>query len=422
MESVLKQSRGSESLGLNMKTIAIIGSCDTKYKEITFMRQFIEGRGLKALVINIATGTGESRGYDISREEVAKAFGVEWSDLASKTKGEKIGFMAEAAAFMVKKLYEQNRIHGILSAGGLQNTVVATAAMRQLPIGFPKVMVSTVASGKRSFDQVVGSSDIVVIPSICDFTGLNIITRQIISNACSCCIGMVQSAGQVLKKGDKPVVAVSLMGVTNSGACAAIEELERHGIETIGFHTTGAGGFLMEQMAEDGLIDGILDLTIHEITSDYFGGGFSFGESTKDRLLKSIRNHTPLVVSVGGLDFIDFAVHEFPPRMEERVYMMHNDTIAHIKILPDEAEEVAKMVVSRLNTADYPIKLLLPTDGMRHNTRPGEELYNKEVDDILLNELRNIKNKNIEVITIPGNLDTREWGIQAALHMIGELS
>lgn len=404
-----------------MKTIAIIGSCDTKYKEITFMRKFIEDRGLKVLVINIATGPSESYGYDISREQVAESFGTTWSELDAKSKSEKIGFMAEASANLVLQLYEQNSIHGILSVGGLQNTVVATTAMKALPIGFPKVMASTVASGKRCFDDVVGSSDIVVIPSICDFTGLNIITRQIISNACSCCIGMVQNAGQVLRKGDKPVVAVSLMGVTNAGACAAIEELERHGIETIGFHTTGVGGPLMEQMAEDSLIDGILDLTIHEITSGYFGGGFSFGEKAKHRLLKPIANQTPLVVCLGGLDFVDFGVHEFPPRMEERVYMKHNEAIAHIKILPDEAKEIAEIVAARLNTADYPIKLLLPTDGMRHNTRSGEELYYKTVDDILINRMKKIDNKNIEIITIPGNLDTKEWGIQAARHMINEL-
>ncbi len=404
-----------------MKTIAIIGSCDTKYKEIAFMRQFIEDRGLKALVINIATGPGESFGYDVSREEVAEAFGTSWSELEPMTKGEKIDFMAKAAPNIVAQLYHKKKINGILSVGGLQNTVVATAAMRKLPIGFPKVMASTVASGNRNFDSVVGNSDIVVIPSICDFTGLNIVTRQIIANACSCCIGMVQHAGQVLSKGDKPVVAVSLMGITNTGACAAIDELERLGIETIGFHTTGVGGALMEQMAEDVLVDGILDLTIHEITSEYFGGGFSYGENTKIRLLKSTANKIPLVVSVGGLDFVDFLIHELPPRMDERIYMMHNAKTAHIKILPDEAKEIADIVVKRLSKVDYPIKILLPTDGMRHNTRQGEVLYDKKVDDILINTIKSIDNSNIEIVTIPGNLDTKEWGIQAAHHMIDEL-
>lgn len=400
-----------------MKTIAVIGSCDTKYKEIAFLREIIEAEGLNVLVINIATGPGQSKGFDISREEVALAAGVAWEDMKPKTKGEKITFMAEAVAELVVKLYQEGRIHGILSVGGLQNTVVATAAMQRLPIGFPKVMASTVACGRRAFESVVGGSDIVVIPSICDFTGLNMVTSRIIANACACCIGMVKSSGAVIQKGSRPVVAVSLMGITNTGACAAIEELERLGIEAIGFHTTGVGGATMEQMAVEGLVDGILDLTIHEITSGYFGGGFSYGEKAEERLLKATGAKIPMVICLGGLDFVDYVVGEFPPRMEERVYMMHNKTTAHIKILPDEAKEVADIVVKRLNTIDYKVKLLIPTEGMRHNTRPGEELFYKEVDEILIHTIRNNLNSNIEVILIPGNLDTKEWGIQAAQHM-----
>lgn len=405
-----------------MKTIAIIGSCDTKYKEVAFMRETIEKAGLNAFVIDISTGNSKSCGYDISRENLALSYGTSWEALVSNTKGEKIAFMAEAAANYVEGLYRQNRIHGILSVGGLQNTVIATKAMQRLPIGFPKVMASTIASGKRYFESVVAGSDIVVIPSISDFTGINIVTRQIISNACACCIGMVKMAGNVLKKGDKPVVGVTLMGITNIGACAAIDELEKHGIEAIGFHTTGMGGATMEQMACDNLIDGILDLTIHEITSYFFAGGFSYNEKAGCRLEKATKCKVPMVVCLGGLDFVDFNIKEFPPRMDERKYMMHNAETAHIKILPDEAEVVAKVVVDKLNALDYHIRLLIPTDGMRHNTREGQELYYKEVDDILINTiLNNLNNKNVEIITIPGNLDTKEWGIKAAHHMIEEL-
>lgn len=404
-----------------MKTIAIIGSCDTKSREISFMREQIEAEGMKVLVIDVATGSKESKGFDISREEVAEAYGVNWSDMESKTKGEKIAFMMNAVANYIEYIYNEGKMDGILSVGGLQNTVMATNAMRRLPIGFPKVMATTVASGNRTFDSVAGDKDIVMIPSICDFTGLNLVTKQIMANACACCIGMVKHAGQVLKKGKKPVVGITLMGITNTGACAAVDELERLGVEVIGFHSTGVGGMIMEQMACDGLIDGILDLTTHEITQEYFGGGFSYGESAKYRLRKSVKHKIPLVISVGGLDFIDFAVNEFPPRMNERVYMMHNGSVAHIKLLPDEAEITTKRFVERLELIDYPVKLLIPTEGMRCNTREGEELYYKEVDEIILKQLYEIKNENVEIITVPGNLDTVEWGIQAAHYMVQEL-
>ena len=154
-----------------MKTIAIIGSCDTKYREIS----------------------DPSKGYDVSREEVAESAGVSWQDMEPKSKGEKISFMTEAVAGYVEKIYQERKVDGIVSAGGLQNTVMATAAMQRLPIGVPKVMATTVASGRKTFESIVADKDIVTIPSICDFTGLNLVTRQIIANACAACVGMVKN-------------------------------------------------------------------------------------------------------------------------------------------------------------------------------------------------------------------------------------
>lgn len=140
-----------------MNTIAIIGSCDTKYREIAYMREQVERQGMKAMVINVATGPNPSYGYDVSREDVTKAAGTEWAELEPRTKGEKIAFMMEAVASYVEKLYAEGKIDGILSAGGLQNTVMATNAMKRLPIGFPKVMATTVASGRKTFESVVGA-------------------------------------------------------------------------------------------------------------------------------------------------------------------------------------------------------------------------------------------------------------------------
>ena len=293
--------------------------------------------------------------------------------------------------------------------------------MQRLPIGFPKVIATTVASGTRKFDLVVGDKDITVMPAICDFTGLNIVTRQVISNACACCVGMVKCAGKVLKKGDKPVVAVTLMGVTNNGAVEAVEELERVGLEVIGFHATGVGGATMENMAASGMVDGILDLTLHELTSEYFGGGFSYGPRSSIRLVESVEKKVPLVISLGGLDFVDFSTNELPGRMDERKYMLHNANTAHIKILPDEAEALGKILVERLSKVTYPIKLLIPTKGMRHNTQEGQELYSPESDSVLIQTIINNVNDNVEVIVIPHNLDTKEFGIKAAHYMIDEM-
>ena len=259
------------------------------------------------------------------------------------------------------------------------------------------------------------------MPAICDFTGLNIVTRQVISNACACCVGMVKSAGQVLQKGDKPVVAVTLMGVTNTGAVAAVEELEKMGLEVIGFHATGVGGATMEDMAANGLVDGILDLTLHELTSEYFGGGFSYGPRASKRLVESVEKRVPLVISLGGLDFVDFSTSELPGRMDERKYMLHNADTAHIKILPEEAEALGKILAERLGKVDYPVKLLIPTKGMRHNTLQGQELYEPKSDEVLIQTIIEHVNDNVEVIVIPHNLDTPEFGVKAAHYIVEEM-
>lgn len=404
-----------------MKTIAIIESCDTKYKEAKFIKDFIVKEGLNGLVINTATGPAESFNYDVSREEVASYGGTTWEEMEPKTKGEKIDYMKNAVAEYVRGLYAEGKIDGIISVGGLQNTVMAANAMQTLPIGFPKVMATTVASGTRKFELVVGDKDITVMPAICDFTGLNIVTRQVIANAAACCVGMVKSAGDILKKGDKPVVAITLMGVTNTGAVAAVEELERLGMEVIGFHATGVGGATMEKMASEGLVDGILDLTLHELTSEYFGGGFSYGKQAKTRLVESVDKKVPLVISLGGIDFVDYSTSELPSRMDERKYMLHNSDTAHIKILPEEAKALGEILCARLSKLTYPVKLLIPTKGMRHNTLEGQELYSPESDSVLIQTIISNLNDNIEAIVIPNNLDTAEFGIKAAHYMIEEM-
>ena len=283
----------------NMKTIAVIESCDTKFKEAKFISDFIKNEGLNALVINTATGPAPSYNYDISREEIAESYGTPWKEMEPKSKGEKIDYMKDAVA--------------------------------------------------------------------------------------------------------------------------AVEELEKMGLEVIGFHATGVGGATMEDMAANGLVDGILDLTLHELTSEYFGGGFSYGPKAKIRLVESVEKKVPLVISLGGLDFVDFSTSELPDRMDERKYMLHNANTAHIKILPEEAEALGKILAERLSKVTYPVKLLIPTKGMRHNTLEGQELYEPKSDSVLIQTIIENVNDNVEVIVIPHNLDTPEFGVKAAHYIVDEM-
>lgn len=402
-----------------MKTIAIISSCDTKHQEAAFMKEQLINDGVNALIVDMSIGLGEPQNADITREEVFSNVGLEWNAIKSKTKGQLMELMMDAMSAMILKLYKDNRIDGVISAGGVQNTTIAMTSMQALPIGFPKVIATTLACGQKPFSLVVGASDITVMPSISDFTGLNMMTRTILSNACACVAGMARFSGNELSKPQRPVVGVSLMGITNEGCCAAIRELDALGIECVGFHATGVGGTIMEKLALDGLLDGILDMTTHEITSEYFGGGFSYG--AKDRLVKTVQSDIPMVVSVGGLDFVDFDKEHFPPRMDERVYNMHNASLAHIKILPDEAVEVGSIFAERLNRTKQPLKLVFPTEGMRKNTRKGGNLYSKQTDDALLGTIRQQCADQVEIVELEGNLNDPDWGCRIAHIMADEL-
>ncbi len=383
------------------------------------MAQCLQDNGVAPLIVDMSIGLGTPRGADISREEVFAAAGLRWEELREKTKGELMALMSEAMRAVIFRLYKEEKIDGVMAAGGVQNTTVAMTAMQPLPLGFPKVIASTVACGQKPFSTVVGMRDIVVVPSMSDFTGLNMMTRTTLANACACAAGMVKYAGKLPKKPNCPVVGVSLMGITNDGCCAAIDELEQLGIEAIGFHTTGVGGQVMEQLALDGILDGILDMTTHEITSEYFGGGFSYG--AKNRLLATLEAGIPMVISTGGLDFVDFDRAHFPPRMEERAYNMHNEQLAHIKILPEEAQAVGKIFAERLNHAKQPVALVLPTEGMRKNTRPGESLYQPETDAALLTAICAGVGEKVRVVQLQGNLNDRDWGRRIARLMVQEL-
>ncbi len=395
------------------KTILVIASCDSKREEALFMRRTLLEMGVKPLLADIAIGPDFESVADIRREEILEQAGFVWRDVCGRSKGELIELMMEAMKAAAVRLYREGKIDGVLSVGGVQNSTIAACAMRALPVGVPKVLGSTVASGKREFADVVGESDIVVIPSISDFAGVNMITQTIMRNACACAAGMARWAGTPLQKGKRPVVGVTLMGVTTRGATAAIRRLEELGIEAIGFHSTGTGGVVMETLAQQGLLDGILDLTTHEVASEYFKKGYSYCGG--ERLHYTDGREFPVIVCTGGLDFVDFYAQDLPDRMEERKYNMHNDRLAHVKLLPDEAARVGAFFAQKLNRLPFGVEVYMPTQGMRANTEPGGSMDMPETDAALLRAIQNtLDPQKVTLHRMQGNLDTAEWGIRIA--------
>ncbi len=399
-----------------MKNVAIVASCDTKFKEVEFMKKSFISKNIHPIVIDISIGLENNYKADITREVVFKSINKYWQDIKNLSKGELITLMMAAIKIKVLELYSKNLFDGIISMGGVQNTYIATSAMRALPLGIPKVITTTIACGKRSFDQVVGQSDIVVIPSISDFTGLNIITEMSMSHAISCMQGMLLDNERALKKSKKKVVGVTLMGISNTGAQAAINELEKNGIEAIGFHATGVGGYIMDNLASTGIIDGILDLNLHEISSEHFKGGFSYGDG--QRLIDPIEKNIPIILAPAGLDFIDYKVDEFPFALENRKYVMHNSILAHIKITKEEALEIGTLLGNRLSNSKKVIEMLVPTNGFRANTKPKEKLYDPEIDNLLIKTIKEKSKGMIKITYIEGNLNEKQWGSEAAKRMI----
>ena len=397
---------------LNIKAILIVASCDTKINEINFVKDIIVNSNHRCIILDISTGFNKPCGYDISRDELIAVCGYQWNEFVNLTKAEKLHIITEGAIKFVKKLYLDNKFDGIFGLGGLQNTTVAVACMKQLPIGIPKVVVSTVASGNKTFDPYVGTKDIVLIPSIGDIAGLNTLTTNILSNACGAIIGMIDYAGQILKKSNKIIVGTTLMGVTTPGVSYAINHLKELGIETIGFHSTGTGGRAMEELIESGVIDAAMDLTLHEITSEYFGGGFSYG--AMNRLNYLTKTDIPTIISLGGVDFIDFSLEQLPHDIDKRKYIKHNDKIAHIKILKSEAIDIGKIIAGRLNKSKSEVVLLIPTNGLRTDTMEGEILHDKDIDNALIQTVIDNINSHIIVKYIYANFNDKEFGVAAA--------
>ncbi len=389
-----------------MKTIAVLLSIDTKEAEARFFKAYIESHGCKCLTIDMSTRGEYAFQADITREEVFWAGGTKLQDIAGQPKNVFVQAMMDGAKAIIPKLYAEGAFDGILSAGGLQNTLAATGAMQTLPIGVPKLMVSTVACGGRTFEPLVGIKDITLVPSIADITGINAVSEAVLSNAAAAMIGMVAQARPLSADG-KMRVGTTLMGVTNDSAVQATAILERQGIETISFHSTGVGGRCLEYLIEQGIIKAVMDLSVHEITAgDVFGVGFSAG--AKNRLQAGIKAGIPMVVAPGALDFVDMAFDEFQAGAigdyKLRKYNLHNNKIAHIKVFAGEAKRAAALMVERLNGATAPVTVLLPLKGMRFDTQPGQSLYDPEVDETILSVLRRGLKKSIRQVEVDANL------------------
>lgn len=400
-----------------MKTVAVLGTFDTKGKELKFIKECIEEHGLKTLCIN--TGVFEPVVEpDISSAEVAAAVGADINAIVEKRdRATATEVLAKGTEKLIPQLYAEGKFDGIISIGGSGGTSLATPAMRQLPLGVPKVMVSTMASGDVS--PYVGTSDIVMIPSVVDAEGLNDISKVIFSNAANAVVGMVQNRKKIESDG-KPLLAATMFGVTTPCVKAAEDYLHEQGYDVLVFHATGTGGKCMEALIDQGFIKGVLDLTTTEWCDEVVGGVLNAGPN---RLTAAGKNGIPQVVSVGALDMVNFGpMDTVPAQFKDRNLYKHNPTVTLMRTTADELKSIGHEIATRLADATGKTTLMLPLKGVSMIDVEGQPFYDAEADKVLFDTLRTeLANSNVEIVELDTDINDKEFAVAAAKKLISLL-
>lgn len=399
-----------------MKTVAIVGTFDTKGRELQFIRECIEERGLATLCINTGVFDPVVK-PDIGSDQIASAVGENMKAIvARKDRATATDVLSRGAKVLIPQLYAQGKFDGIISIGGSGGTSLATPAMQALPLGVPKVMVSTMASGDTS--PYVGTSDIVMMPSVVDVEGLNDVSKVIFSNAANAIAGMVENRKEIENDG-KPLLAATMFGVTTPCIKAAKAYLEEQGYEVLVFHATGTGGRCMESLIDQGFIKGVLDLTTTEWCDQVVGGVLNAGP---DRLTAAGRNGIPQVVSAGALDMVNFGpMDTVPSKFKDRNLYKHNPTVTLMRTTSEELHQIGHELAVRMNQAKGKTALMLPLKGVSAIDVEGGPFYDPEADQALFNTLRSEVGDNVEVIEMDTNINDPEFAVAAAKKLISML-
>ena len=380
-----------------MPTIAVLGTFDTKGPEHGFLAETIRARGHETLLIHVGSLSAAAITPDISAEEVAAASGEDWRTiLAQQDRGESVALMARAAAKYVAGLCENGRIQGIISLGGGGGTAIGTAAMRALPIGFPKVMVSTLASGNTA--PYLGSKDIVMIPAIVDVAGINRISRAIFENAAGAICGMVEAAEHRRHRPatDKPLVVASMFGNTTDCVNEAKRIVEEAGYEVLVFHATGAGGRAMESLIESGMVAGVLDITTTEWADELVGGILGAGPT---RLEAAARGGVPAIIVPGCLDMVNFGEPQtVPAKFSGRTFYHHNPQVTLMRTNAEECAELGRIMAEKINQSTGPVTVLLPLKAISVISAEGKAFHSPAADAALFNSLKQHLRSDIPVI------------------------
>jgi uncharacterized protein (UPF0261 family) len=373
----------------NRPAVLLIATFDTKAEEALYLQNKMESLGCRVLLMDTGILEESATSTDITRHQVAKAGGSTTREMiASGDKGKCISTMQKGACLLSKALYDEGRFQGILSIGGAQGTDIGTAAMRVLPFGVPKLMVSTVASGRATFGPYVGTKDIIIMHSVADIQGINFITRRVFDNAAAAICGMVRNAvGGSDQPSPRIPVALSMLGTITQGAMRAKRLLFDRGYDAIAFHQNGTGGIAMEDMIREGIFKGVLDLNLHELGDSVAKG--LHASIRDDRLESAGALGIPQVVAPGSVNYAVLGpVETLSPEMLKRKYIVHNSQLTLVRLSREELERTALLVAGRLNAAKGPTHVFIPLRGFSYPDHEGRAHWDPEVNEVFIRTLR----------------------------------
>lgn len=387
-------------------TVVIVGTLDTKGEEIGFIKDVIQAQGASTIVLDVGTLNPPAIDADIARERVAARGGLSIEEIrAKKDRRVAVKTMIQGAAKIVADLHREGRLSGIISVGGGTGTHIGTGVMRALPLGVPKLMVSTVAS--RDMSELISTKDITVMHSVTDILGLNAVSRRVLANAAHAIAAMARNAGPI--QTEKPIIGLTSFGFITEGAMRVKQLLEEIGYDVAAFHANGTGGMAMEDLVDQGLLDGVLDFALHEFADQLYSG--YCGAIGPGRLTSAGARGIPQVIVPGGLDCI---VLEFdsearrPPEMKGRKIFWY-DFRSGVRTSKQDVVTLAETVAIKLNQAKGPTVFIVPLRGWSEADSPDGPLYEPETNAVFVQELKSRLNGNTVVKEIDAHINDEEF-------------
>jgi uncharacterized protein (UPF0261 family) len=365
-------------------TVVLLGTFDTKGDEYAYVKSLIEATGVRTVTVDVGILGVPKLAADVPRAAVATKAGADLQQLIDgNDRGTAVTAMAEGARRVLAELWAAGSADAVLALGGTGGTTLAAHAFRDLPIGVPKVIVSTVASGATQ--PYIGESDLILMPSVVDVSGVNRLSAEILANAAAAVAGMARRA-PVAIDGSRRLIAASMFGVTTPCVERARSLLEEAGDEVMVFHMTGAGGRSMERLIREGHVSGVLDVTTTELADELVGGVFSAGP---DRLTAAAAAGIPQVVSVGALDMVNFGARDtVPAEFESRRLLVHNASVTLMRTTPEECAELGARLARRVSASTGPVTVVLPLGGISAVSTVEGPFHDPAADAALFDAIR----------------------------------